>query len=677
MKKLLVLVLSAATVFGALAISASAAFETTRTYEGQFTDVSESAWYAPSVKTCYEIGLINGASATTFNPQGMFTLAEAATIAARMHNIYGGGDGKIPAGEGAWYNGAVNYCIENGIFAKGEFSDYNRYATRAEAAGIMVAALPSSEWKAINNVTALPDVENDNSKNSKAIFTLYNAGILAGSDEYGKFQPNAAITRAELAALVVRMADADKRISVNLKPLSERKGVVLNGTFSSVTPDGKIIFSNDGKYGVMTVDGSVIIPAQYYSVKYLENGRFHLETYDPYTYKIADINGNVLYTYDGYAESLGDDYYVTGVTAVGTEAKLYCGNKVLAENFTSVVERNGDFFVLDKAISYAQSARALVDKNGKVLFQYEENQWFTITDEYIIVYKYPNYYFYDKNCNLISYGAYEKVSETTGLATFVENGKYGLASPYGKITDALYDGISLNGDFAVLRYGSMCALASLNGIIFDLGKYTEIYTDYGFAVGTRDGGVDIVDVTGDVLASADGPFGVNYKTVGNLICFGYMHYKGSDYFKNEYNFAYDTETNEVLKYVRIGTYDYNYEAYYTNGDRIILEDGTEAVELAVVNGTCVYKSLDGKYGYYWARRATPAVHDTPEAAAKGDSAKLNYSISQENGKPVVKYGDEVVIRYAKEPFYYDRITALGYNNYYICTFNNVNYIIHP
>lgn len=679
MKKFFTLTLTVAIAVCSLALVANAAFATTRTYEGQFTDVSETSWYAPSVKTCYEMGLINGASATSFNPQGMFTLAEAATIAARMHNIYNGGNGTIPAAEGAWYNGAVNYCIANGIFAKGDFTDYTRYATRAEAAGIMVAALPSSEWKAINNVTALPDVENNGGKNETAVFTLYNAGILAGSDEYGKFQPGAAITRAELAALVVRMADSSKRLSVNLKPLSERTGVVLNGTFDSVTPDGRIIFINNEKYGVMTVDGSVIIPATYYSIKYLENGRFLLEEFGentPYAAKIADTNGNVLYTYNDYPELVSDDYYVVMHDGINT---LYNGNKAVAKDFTSVASRHGDLFVLSKGrISVDQ--QAVVDKNGKMLFPFADRTWYTITDDYIVAYSYPTYTFYDKNGKFISSGEYDNMYYEVGLATYVENGKYGLASPYAKITEALYDSIYVYGDFAVLSYGTMQALAGVNGIIFDLGKYTDFRIDENFAVAKREGGVDIVDVTGDVLASAEGAFDVNYEVLGNFILFGYLHYDSKDFFKKEYNFAYDTVTKEIYKYTRIGTYNYNYEAYYVNGDKFILEDGTIATEVKVVNGICVYKSLDGKYGIYWASRASAAVHDTPEKAASATTVSAStptYKIDYENGKPIVKCGDEIVIRYAKEPFYYDKITALGYNNYYLCTFNNVVYIVHP
>ncbi len=678
MKKLLVITLSLAVVLAALSISAFAAFEKTRTYEGQFADVSETAWYAPSVKTCYEIGLINGASATSFNPQGMFTLAEAATIAARMHNIYNGGDGKIPAGEGAWYNGAVNYCIENGIFKKGEFADYTRYATRAEMAGIVVAALPKTEWKAINNVTVLPDVENNGGKNETAVFTLYNAGILAGSDEYGKFQPNAAITRAEVAALVVRMADADKRLSVNLKPLSERKGVVLSGTFSSVTPDGKIIFSNNGKYGVMTVDGSVVVPNEYTRIEYLENCRFVL--YSDNATKIADTNGKVLYTYEGgRIESLGDDYYLVNASYKNT-GKLYKGSTLLVNGLSSA-ERNGDFFAISTYTyyngDYQYPIYGAADKNGKILVEYDEGN-VVITDNYFVRIANYTYTFYDKSGKLLCSGDYADVSYESGLIVYRENGKYGLATVYGKVVDALYDSISLSGEFAILRYGTMCALAGTNGIIFDLGEYLEFGFCYGdYAIGKRDGALDIVDVTGDVLVSVEGNFEIYASRDKNLIRFGYVQHKNTGFIRLEYNFAYDTVSKQVLKGVKGLISGYNYATYYANEEKCFLADGTEVAEVTFIDNSCIYKSLDGKYGGYYTNVPSAAVYDTLEAAAKGDSAKLFYTLAEENGKPVVKYGDDVVIQYYKAPFYYDNITELGYNNYYICTFNNVNYIIHP
>lgn len=136
--------LAAALLAGSLITGASAAeFIRSKTYtEGQFADVKANAWYAESVKNCYEMGLMNGSSTTTFNPSGMFTVAESAAIAARMHSIYNGGNGIIPTAPGAWYQGSVNYCIKNGIFSDDTFENYTAYATRAEMAGIIAAALP-------------------------------------------------------------------------------------------------------------------------------------------------------------------------------------------------------------------------------------------------------------------------------------------------------------------------------------------------------------------------------------------------------------------------------------------------------------------------------------------------------------------------------------------------------
>ena len=51
-------------------------FEKKFTYEGQFEDVAESAWYAPYVTAAFEYGFVSGNSETTYNPDGNITLAE-------------------------------------------------------------------------------------------------------------------------------------------------------------------------------------------------------------------------------------------------------------------------------------------------------------------------------------------------------------------------------------------------------------------------------------------------------------------------------------------------------------------------------------------------------------------------------------------------------------------------
>ena len=185
---------------------------------GQYADVDEDAWYGFNnqlvVARACMYGLMEGNSATVFNPTGNITIAEAITVAARVSNIYTGGDGEFVQGM-PWYQVYLDYAAENGIIAAGDFSaggsqsqggqpDYNRAATRAEMAYIFSRALPAEEFPAHNTVNSLPDVNNA-TQYSAAIIMLYKAGVLAGGDNRGTFSPGANITRAEAAAIISRV----------------------------------------------------------------------------------------------------------------------------------------------------------------------------------------------------------------------------------------------------------------------------------------------------------------------------------------------------------------------------------------------------------------------------------------------------------------------------------------
>lgn len=181
-----------------------------------FTDVNSSSWYQSVVTYAYNLGLMVGNSDTTFNPMGNVTVAEAVTMAARARNSYNGGTNNDFKASSVWYQTYVDYAIENGIIKKGDFDRYDRVATRAEMAYIFAHALPDKGMKAINKVTSLPDVDS-NTKYSKEIFTLYNAGILTGSDTKGTFLPDNPITRSEAAAIITRITLSSERKTLNLK----------------------------------------------------------------------------------------------------------------------------------------------------------------------------------------------------------------------------------------------------------------------------------------------------------------------------------------------------------------------------------------------------------------------------------------------------------------------------
>lgn len=223
MKRKMALALTALTLFGGMLPVAGAAlsdFTQQRTYAGQFTDVAANAWYYDNVKTAYELGLVNGSSNTTYSPEDNITVAEVQTLVARIHATYHGNT--IPAKSGAWYTPYIEYCMEHidreicsmAYMVDGGTKVADTPASRSYFAYLMYAAMPSSEYTAINTVAngSLPDVDDIVFMDAnKRVYALYRAGILTGSDSQGTFHPDSNITRAEVAAIVARMIDPSQR----------------------------------------------------------------------------------------------------------------------------------------------------------------------------------------------------------------------------------------------------------------------------------------------------------------------------------------------------------------------------------------------------------------------------------------------------------------------------------
>lgn len=195
---------------------ATVLFPKADTYQsGRFSDVAAGKWYAAPVAKAYELGLMEGTSATKFSPHGNVTLAETITMAARIHSIYyTGAESFKPSG--AWYQVYLDYALKNGIIDQATYkSDMNKAATRAQVAAIFANALPADGFIAINTVSAIPDVKTTDGC-GPAVYKLYKAGVLAGSDAKGTFHPTYTITRAEAAAIAGRMGDSSARVSVTL-----------------------------------------------------------------------------------------------------------------------------------------------------------------------------------------------------------------------------------------------------------------------------------------------------------------------------------------------------------------------------------------------------------------------------------------------------------------------------
>lgn len=183
--------------------------------QAAFSDVPSNAWYAQDVAAAEKYGILQGTGNGRFSPDGNLTLAQAITMAARTY-AYERGETIPKTGGSTWYSDFLQYASDKGICAIGEFgAAYDNFCNRLTMAKLFARVVPESTATQRNDVTTLPDVQS--ASENQAVFTLYQLGILTGSDKYGTFHPYQYIKRSETAAILNRVLDPDTRKSFILE----------------------------------------------------------------------------------------------------------------------------------------------------------------------------------------------------------------------------------------------------------------------------------------------------------------------------------------------------------------------------------------------------------------------------------------------------------------------------
>ncbi len=82
-----------------------------------YEDVAPGAWYAEAVQALREKGLMNGVGDNSFDPEGVFTRAQLATVLYRMAGspAVSGEDSFADTQSGQWYSDAILWASQNGI----------------------------------------------------------------------------------------------------------------------------------------------------------------------------------------------------------------------------------------------------------------------------------------------------------------------------------------------------------------------------------------------------------------------------------------------------------------------------------------------------------------------------------------------------------------------------------
>ena len=180
-----------------------------------FTDVSENAWYGADVLSAWLSGLVDGMTATSYQPAGMTSRAQVVTVLWRLAGR--------PAPKGsaafsdvrsdAWYSLAVAWAAENGIvngYENGLFRP-NSAITRQE---LMTVLYRFAQQQGVDvsrraDLTAFTDGGSVADWASEAASWSVAAGLQQGvalSDGTVKLSPAGAVTRAQLAAFMNRAA---------------------------------------------------------------------------------------------------------------------------------------------------------------------------------------------------------------------------------------------------------------------------------------------------------------------------------------------------------------------------------------------------------------------------------------------------------------------------------------
>ena len=156
-----------------------------------FKDVKVSSWFGKYVIDLYNDGIINGTSATTYAPNDTLTWAAALKLL-----LVSNGDLKAADATGAdWSKNAIAKAAELGLVAAD--LDGAKAISRLEFCQVAAKLNKLAESKTESKFTDCAD---------GYVMALVDAKVINGMTET-TFEPDASLTRAQIAAILSRMAE--------------------------------------------------------------------------------------------------------------------------------------------------------------------------------------------------------------------------------------------------------------------------------------------------------------------------------------------------------------------------------------------------------------------------------------------------------------------------------------
>lgn len=158
-----------------------------------FTDVAPGAWYYDAVSYVYANGLMDGVSASEFNPDGSMTRAMVWAILARI-------DGETVTGA-SWIETARAWAMAEGV---SDGTDANGLVTREQLATMLwrYAGEPDSDY----SLSAFTDAASVSEWAETAMSWAVENGLITGVTA-NTLVPSGSATRAQCAAILMRYVE--------------------------------------------------------------------------------------------------------------------------------------------------------------------------------------------------------------------------------------------------------------------------------------------------------------------------------------------------------------------------------------------------------------------------------------------------------------------------------------
>ena len=174
-----------------------------------FIDIAPDAWYKDAVQYAYDNGLMTGVSATEFDPEATTTRAMIVSILARLENVTTAQAAGFADVNDDWYATAVNWAANVGVVNGYEDNTFRpNTAITREQLAAILMNYAAYKGEDVSNRADLANYTDQPSTWAEEAMSWAVAEGLISGVTNDQLQPQSSATRAQVAAILQRFLEA-------------------------------------------------------------------------------------------------------------------------------------------------------------------------------------------------------------------------------------------------------------------------------------------------------------------------------------------------------------------------------------------------------------------------------------------------------------------------------------